>query len=73
MSRTCAKPKSTHLCVFCEYWAGDADMKFRSTGMGYEYERDAVGKCIKQSGVKTRASSGCSNYYEPSREAKKLL
>lgn len=73
MSRTCARPKFTHLCVFCEYWTGDADMKFRGTSMDYEYERDAVGKCIKKHGITTRASSGCSNHYEPSREAKKLL
>ncbi len=73
MARTCARPKFSHLCVFCEYWTGDVGMTFRSTGMGYEYEREAVGKCIKRSGATTKAASGCSKDYEPSREAKKLL
>ena len=73
MARTCARPNFTHLCVFCDNWTGDAEMKFRSTGMGYEYEREAVGKCIKKNGCVTKAASGCSNHYEPNREAKKLL
>lgn len=73
MARTCARPKFTHLCVFCENWTGDADMTFRSVGMGYEYEREAEGKCIKRGGIRTKACTGCTKFYEPSREAKKLL
>ena len=72
MARTCAKPKFTHLCVFCDNWTGDAGMTFRSAGMGYEYEREASGKCIKK-GTTTKAASGCTSHYEPSHEAKKLL
>ena len=72
MARTCAKPKFTHLCVFCDNWTGDAGMTFRSAGMGYEYEREAVGKCIKK-GTSTKAASGCTSHYEPNHEAKKLL
>lgn len=73
MARTCAQPKFTHLCAFCENWTGDADLKFRSVGMGYEYEREATGKCIKRSGAITKAASGCKERFEPSREARKLM
>lgn len=73
MARTCARPKFNPLCVFCENWTGDADMTFRSVGAGYEYEREAVGKCIKRGGMATKAASSCTKYFEPSREARKLL
>lgn len=73
MARVCAKPKFSHLCVFCENWTGDAGMVFRSTGMGYEYEREAVGKCIKRGGAVTKAGSNCTKYFEPNREAQKLM
>lgn len=73
MSRTCSKPKFSRLCVFCENWTGDAAMEFRSVGMGYEYEREAAGKCIKHGGSITKAGSGCTKYFEPNREARKLM
>ena len=73
MARTCAKPKFTHLCVFCDNWTGDADMTFRSAGMGYEFEREATGKCIKRGGIATKAAASCTKYFEPNREAQKLL
>lgn len=73
MARTCARPKCNPLCVFCENWTGDADMTFRSMGMGYEYEREAAGKCIKRGGMTTKAASSCTKYFEPNREARKLL
>ena len=72
MARTCAKPKLSHLCVFCESWTGNADMVFRSAGMAYEFEREATGKCIKKGGT-TKAASSCTKYFEPNREAKKLM
>lgn len=73
MARTCARPKFSRLCVFCDNWMGDADMTFRSVGMGYEFEREAVGKCIKKMGTTTKAASGCTNYFTPNREAQKLM
>lgn len=74
MARICMKPnKYNHYCVFCDNWTGDADMTFRSVGMGYEFEREAVGKCIKKSGATTKAASGCTNHYEPNHEAQKVM
>lgn len=73
MARTCAKPKFSRLCVFCDNWTGDAGMEFRSVGMGYEFEKEAVGKCIKKGGATTKAGSGCSNLYEPNHAAQKMM
>ena len=73
MARVCAKPKFSYLCVFCENLTVDAGVVFRSTGMGYEYEREAVGKCIKRGGTVTKAGSNCTKYFEPNREAQKLM
>ena len=73
MARVCAKPEFSHLCAFCENWTGDAGMVFRSTGMGYEYEREAMGKCIKRGGTTTKAGSNCTKYFEPNRAAQKLM
>ena len=73
MARTCARPKFSRFCVFCDNWTGDAAMTFRSVGMGYEFEREAVGKCIKNGGATTKAASGCTYHFTPNREAQKLM
>lgn len=71
MARTKNTPKRSKICVFCEYWTGDADLKFISSTVGYEYEHNAIGKCTKKN-TNQHTFSSCANY-EPSREAKKVL
>lgn len=73
MSRVCARPKIAQHCAYCEYWTGDAGVTFRSAGMGLEFENSVEGKCLKRGGTITRSGSSCTKYYEPNREAKKLL
>jgi hypothetical protein len=70
-----ARPKYSKLCAFCEYWTGDCGLKFISIGAGYEFDNTASGKCIKKNGAVTHAGASASSchYYEPSREAKKLM
>jgi hypothetical protein len=50
-------------------------LKFISIGAGYEFDNNASGKCIKKNGAVTHAGASASSchYYEPSREAKKLM
>lgn len=65
-------PKGRKMCVFCEYWAGDAQMKFINPYVGYEYENTATGYCTKRGNRRMGVNGSCSEY-EPSREARKLL
>jgi hypothetical protein len=67
-----AKPKTSKLCVFCEYWAGECHLKFISEGAWYEFDDNVRGKCMKN-GATTHAGHIACNKYEPNREAKKLL
>lgn len=73
MSRVCARPQIASRCAYCEYWTGDAGLTFKSMGMGLEFENSIEGKCLKRGGTITRSGSSCNKYYEPNREAKKLL
>ena len=73
MGKACARPRTTKICAFCNYWTGDASLKYVNDNMGYEYEREADGKCINRKGSMTKAGSSCSKGYEPSPEAKKLM
>ena len=65
-------PRNKKICLFCEYWSGDAQMKFVNPYEGYEYENTALGYCTKRGNRKIGVYGTCSEY-EPSREAKKLL
>lgn len=65
-------PKRAKNCVFCNYWIGDAGMKFVNSVTGYEYEGAANGRCTKRNGANTSAAYSCTKY-EPSMEAKRLL
>lgn len=71
MARTKGHPKRNKYCVFCKYWTGEADMKFINSTVGYEYEHDAKGKCMKKD-CNMLAYSACQRY-EPSIDAEKLL
>lgn len=71
MARTRNYPRRGKQCVFCHYWIGNADLKFISSTVGYEYEYYAQGQCTKQSASK-KAYLSC-NFYTPSIEALKLL
>lgn len=66
-------PKRNKYCAYCNYWLGDAKLKFVSNGMGFEFDQRAKGKCIKANGSPRDAGSGCTANYEPSPDAKKLL
>ena len=64
-------PRGNNICVFCEYWTGDAQMKFVNPYAGYEFENTTLGYCPKRN---TRMGTlGSCKEYEASREAKKLL
>lgn len=65
-------PKRCKLCVFCNYWFGDAKMKFYNSVVGYEYDNSVKGKCAKRNGAMTSAGYTCNNY-APSVDAGKLL
>ena len=71
MAKTRNHPKRCKHCVFCNYWMGDAELKFVSSTVGYEYESYAEGKCAKQNSTK-KAYLSC-NAYTPSPEAAKVL
>ena len=64
-------PKRCKYCVFCNYWISDIKLKFINSTVGYEYEQNADGKCVKKNNS-TRAYSSCPKF-EPSADAKKLL
>jgi hypothetical protein len=66
-------PKRSKSCVFCNYWIGDAKMKFVNSVVGYSYDGNVSGQCTKRNGSKTPAVYSCGKDYEPSIEAKKLL
>lgn len=71
MAKTRNHPKRVKQCVFCNYWIGDADLKFVSSTVGYEYEYYAQGKCAKKS-MNAKAYQSC-NFFAPSIDASKLL
>lgn len=71
MAKTKAHPRKVKRCVFCEYWTGDADLKFVSTTGGYEYESCTYGICKKKNTMQTTYES-CANY-TPNMTARKLL
>lgn len=71
MAATRNNPKRLKGCVFCNYWTGDANMKFINSTVGYEYELTTVGKCTKKN-TSTRTYQSCSAY-APSVDASKLL
>ncbi len=71
MSKTRNHPKRKKCCVFCNYWFGDAGMKFVNSTVGYEYEHEAKGSCTKRN-CSTPTYVNC-QHYEPSIDAKKLL
>ena len=71
MAKTRRHPRNSKICVFCEYWTGDAGLKFINSTTGYEYELTASGKCTKKN-VNEQTHCSC-NFYEPSREARKLM
>lgn len=72
MSKYTHHPKRAKNCVFCNNWIGDAQMKFKNSIMGYEYEAVAKGKCTRRNGAVTSSCYSCQNY-EPSMDAKRLL
>lgn len=70
MARTRNNPRWARYCVFCEYWTGDADLKFVSSSAGYEYESQAVGKCMKFS--TNRFAHNICGKYEPNAAARRM-
>lgn len=66
-------PKRSKHCAYCNYWVGDAKLKYINNNVGFEYDNNANGKCIRRSGSITRAGSSCDKDYEPNQEAKKIL
>ena len=73
MARYRYSPKHNKVCVFCNNWVGDANMKYLSSTNVYEFDSDAKGQCTKKSGAVMRASQFCSSHYTPNREAERLL
>lgn len=63
-------PKGTKKCVFCEYWMGDADLKYIGS-IYYEYEITAKGRCTRKNvGMPT---GGCCQNYTPNAAARRIL
>jgi len=71
MPKTRNHPRRSKYCVFCKYWMGDAGLKYVSPSVGFEYERDVLGKCIK-SNLNYLTYFSCFDYV-PSIDAEKLL
>ena len=71
MAKTRNHPRNKKTCVFCNYWLGDAGIKFVNSTVGYEYELTAKGSCTKRN-CSTPTHVSCQNY-EPSMDAKRLL
>ena len=72
MSKYTHHPKRAKKCVFCKFWLGDAQMQYRNSVSGFDYEATAKGKCTKKNGALTAAISTCPNY-ATSPDAEKLL
>ena len=72
-SRYVMKPKINKVCVFCNNWIGNANMKYLNSVVGYEFDSDARGRCTKKNGAIYRASQFCSSHYEPNIDARRLL
>lgn len=71
MAKTRNTPKRSKICVFCEYWTGDAGLKFINSTVGYEYESYTNGKCTKKNTNQPTYTS-CANY-TPNMAARKIL
>ena len=71
MARTTNHPKRCKKCVFCNYWMGDAKLKFVNTTVGYEYDNIARGKCMQRN-MSIDANNTCFRY-APNMAASKLL
>lgn len=71
MSKMRLHPKYHKNCVFCTNWMGNTELKFISSMVGYEFEASAKGKCLR--GSEHPASYGCTRYFEPNDQAKKLM
>lgn len=74
MARAKVNPRSSKRCAFCKFWSGDAQLKFVDRYVGFEYERSAKGKCMKNNATMYAENSGsCCRQYTPGIEAEKLL
>ena len=71
MGRTRNHPKRRKLCVFCNYWIGNANLTFINSSAGYEYDSTARGKCTKKNN--TTATYQSCDKYAPSVDASRLL
>lgn len=71
MARTRNHPKRCKQCAFCNFWIGNAELKFINSTVGYEYEYYSQGKCAKKS-TNVKAYQSC-GLYTPSLDAQKLL
>lgn len=65
-----AHPKRMKNCAYCNYWFGDANLKFINSSVGFEFTSDVKGKCSKKN-INVSSNYRC-NYYEPSEMAKKI-
>jgi len=64
-------PRRDKRCVFCKYWMGDAGLKYVNSSVGFEYERDTLGKCLKRN-INHLTYFSCFDY-SPSIDAEKIL
>lgn len=47
-------------CAFCDYWEGDADVRYENNNR-WGYEQTAYGKCRAKHDLRKRANDKCSN------------
>lgn len=73
MWKATAHPKKVQLCAFCKRWDGDANLKFKSPLVGFEYTTGVFGRCMVHNGLRPSTSSVRCPHYTPSVEAEKLL
>jgi len=70
-----AHPARTKLCVFCNRWTGNANLKLKNPNVGYEFNGSTLGKCSRNNGTfpaNSRIADKC-EFYDPSMEARRLL
>lgn len=46
-------------CVFCDYWMGDADLRYENNNR-WSYEQTVYGKCRANHDARARANGKCS-------------
>lgn len=72
IQRSIAHPKYPK-CALCQKWMGNANLVFKAKHIGFEYDVNVKGTCMRDNNPKSSQYGDVCRYYEPSNEASRIL